>query len=574
MRFARRALALSVGLLAVFSGTALAVPPYADISSAGPLTHVYIGDDLTCQADRSGALQVYSPSAIPGDCLTAAAYEGTLYSPPYFDGTLVPVSQTAVTGSGSSLDPYTVVTVVEAGPKLRLTETDTYVTGEEHWTTRLDAENLDSAPLATSIYHGMDCYLGGSDEGYGYQDGPSGGAGCSANADNSPAGPVEAFIPATGQGALSYEADYGDVWDAIGNQSTLDGTCICSTLIDNGVALQWQLNIAGGETKTIVFLTLFSPTGTVPSPPAAPPFNVTPPDAGTTAVAGTPLTGAAGTWNGATSQSQRWQRCTSTNPASCTDIPGATGVSYTPVAGDAGDYLRIVETATNGAGSVEEVSAMTQQVSLPAPPTVITPPAPPSSSGGDPVAGSELSPDDGSYDGAVGARSYQFQRCATDDPSSCVDIPDATGRSYTPTAADLGYRLRLVVTVSNAGGSTTSRSALSGVVHAASSTTAPTPAPSHTPVQCVSTRVMRLHWSVPAGARLRGFTVLVDGRKRASLPAKDRAVTIDLRGRLAGTVRVVIRGKTVSGHSMSTSRTYQTCAAVRPGKLKTLRLTG
>jgi hypothetical protein len=568
MRIVRRAVALSVALLAAFSGTALAVP-YADISSAGPLTHVYIGDDLTCQAERSGTGQVYSPGDIPADCATFAAYDGTLYSPPLFDNTLIPVSQSAVTGAGSSADPYTVVTVVDAGPKLRLTETDTYVTGDEHWTTRIDAENLDSAPLATSIYHGMDCYLGGVDEGYGYQDAPSGGAGCSANPDNSPAGPVEAFIPATGQGALSYEANYSNVWDAISNQDTLDGSCICSTLDDNGVALQWELTIAAGETKTITFLTLFSPTGTVPPPPPAPPFNVTPPDAGTTTVAGTPITGVAGTWNGATSQAQRWQRCTSTNPASCTDIPGATGPGYTPVAADAGSYLRIVETATNSVGSVEEVSAMTQQVSLPAPPTEVTPPAPPSSSGGDPIAGSEVSPDDGTFNGAVGARSYQFQRCATADPSSCVDIPSATGRSYTPTAADVGYRLRLVVTASNAGGSTTSRSALSGVVHAAPSTTAPT----HTPVQCVSTRVMRLHWIVPSGARMRGFTVLVDGRRQASLHAKDRAVTIDLRGRHVETVRVVIRGRTAAGRSMSASRTYHTCASARPGKVKTLRLT-
>jgi hypothetical protein len=161
----------------------------------------------------------------------------------------------------------------------------------------------------------------------------------------------------------------------------------------------------------------------------------------------------------------------------------------------------------------------------------------------------------------------------TTDPSSCVDIPGATGPTYRPTAADVGYRLRLAVTVSNAGGSTTARSALSGVVHAASSAATPTPTPVHTPVQCVSARVMRLHWSVPSGERMRGFTILVDGRRKASLRAQDRAVTIDLRGRLAGTVRVVIRGKTASGQSMSTSRTYQTCASARRGKLKTLRLT-
>jgi hypothetical protein len=38
------------------------------------------------------------------------------------------------------------------------------------------------------------------------------------------------------------------------------------------------------------------------------------------------------------------------------DIGGATGLTYTPVAGDVGHLLRVRETATNGSGSVSATS--------------------------------------------------------------------------------------------------------------------------------------------------------------------------------------------------------------------------
>ena len=204
MRPAVRAFTLSIVMLLAVSVSAAAATPRADISSAGPLTHVYLGNELSCQVDRSGAKQLYPTGNTPGDCGTFASYGGTLYKPDFVGhggstatdmaatgAVFTPVSQSAVTGAGTIASPYRVVTVVTAGPKLRMTQTETYVTGDEHWLTRLDVENLDSAPLTTSIYRAMDCFLGGADIGYGYKDVSSGGVGCSAAPDNSPAGVVE-----------------------------------------------------------------------------------------------------------------------------------------------------------------------------------------------------------------------------------------------------------------------------------------------------------------------------------------------------------------------------------------------
>ncbi|HEY4096802.1 MAG TPA: hypothetical protein VGM33_14880 [Baekduia sp.] len=61
--------------------------------------------------------------------------------------------------------------------------------------------------------------------------------------------------------------------------------------------------------------------------------------------------------------------------------------------------------------------------------------------------------------------------------SSCAPIPGATGLSYVPTAGDLGHRLRLAVTATNAAASVTVYSAPTGIVTQPSSAEVPTPKP-------------------------------------------------------------------------------------------------
>ncbi|WP_028062074.1 lectin-like domain-containing protein [Solirubrobacter soli] len=59
------------------------------------------------------------------------------------------------------------------------------------------------------------------------------------------------------------------------------------------------------------------------------------------------------TWlGGSLTTSRRWQRCEA-DGTNCTDIPGATGLTYTVGAQDAGKTLRAVFSATNGAGTTE-----------------------------------------------------------------------------------------------------------------------------------------------------------------------------------------------------------------------------
>ena len=73
------------------------------------------------------------------------------------------------------------------------------------------------------------------------------------------------------------------------------------------------------------------------------------------------LTATPGTLAGAVASetAYQWQRNAS---GSWSDIPGATGMTYSPTSSDVGDSLRVVETATNSAGSTTAGSAPTAAV--------------------------------------------------------------------------------------------------------------------------------------------------------------------------------------------------------------------
>ena len=87
-----------------------------------------------------------------------------------------------------------------------------------------------------------------------------------------------------------------------------------------------------------------------PSSTAAPTISGSAPTISGSAVQGQTLTVSNGTWtNSPASYAYQWQHCPLTAP--CSNISGATSSSYTPVAGDQGDNLVAVVTATNASGS-------------------------------------------------------------------------------------------------------------------------------------------------------------------------------------------------------------------------------
>jgi hypothetical protein len=102
--------------------------------------------------------------------------------------------------------------------------------------------------------------------------------------------------------------------------------------------------------------------------------------------------------------------------------------------------------------------------------------------GGVAAVGQQLTASPGGWAPAPASVAYRWRRCnAAGD--ACTDIPNAAGASYTLASADLGRRLRVVVTATNAAGSTTTVSgATDRVAAAAPAPPAPPPTPAPAPL--------------------------------------------------------------------------------------------
>jgi Ca2+-binding RTX toxin-like protein len=154
-----------------------------------------------------------------------------------------------------------------------------------------------------------------------------------------------------------------------------------------------------------------------------------------------------------------WRRCNPTGDLStCVEIPGATGSSYVPTTADIGFAIRVWVTGTNTQGSDVVITNHTYPI-VDKPhfaPRVSTPPA----IKGTFEVGRELMTDvsAASFDGdAPITTAVVWQRCDAVG-TGCRTIVGAGKGTYTPTLADVGYRLRVAVTAANPYGATTTLS--------------------------------------------------------------------------------------------------------------------
>jgi hypothetical protein len=194
---------------------------------------------------------------------------------------------------------------------------------------------------------------------------------------------------------------------------------------------------------------------------AAPVNTVAPAITGTPTV-GQTLTASNGTWsNSPTSYAYQWLRCNGGGNA-CVAVANGTQQTYTLVGADAGHTMRVKVTATNADGSASAQSAQTATVASGTSSAAPKNTSPPTISG-TPKVGQTLTADPGSWSGNPTSFAYQWQRCDA-DVAACSDVIGATGKTYSVTGADLGYRLRVVVTAKNAKGSDSAMSAITAIV--------------------------------------------------------------------------------------------------------------
>ncbi|HZQ83294.1 MAG TPA: hypothetical protein VFA83_00575 [Acidimicrobiales bacterium] len=250
------------------------------ITSTGPLTKIAVSSDLTCAVNRAGDShgEFYNDAA----CGTFVAVGSTVYGPatipagPKDPGTsgykkFTPVSQTVVSGAGTAASPYQVVTRVNAGSTgIQVTQTDSYVTGQESYRTDVAVTNVGLSSANVVLYRAGDCYLQDSDLGFGAADAASGSVSCVGatlqGSSRVPNSRIEQWYPLTG-GSHYVHDNYAQVWSKVLSRAPLPNACnFCSTYQDNGAGLSWSFTLPAGQSTTRSQLLTFSPVGTSPMP--------------------------------------------------------------------------------------------------------------------------------------------------------------------------------------------------------------------------------------------------------------------------------------------------------------------
>jgi hypothetical protein len=275
--------------LVVVPAASAAPTPFTDIHSAGPLSDIYIGNDLSCQVRSGGfsSTEFFPNAAGPGDCGTFLfintdgppeflgpdflKHAGGTHTTGNFADTEVPftpVSQ-SISGSGTSASPYRVTTVatgVDDTLTLTFTEVDTYIVGSNLFQTNVTVSDTSAdTGFNGELYHAADCELRGNDNGFGEDPPPNSPntATCTPNVLGNPPSALEQFMPITTTTGQSWEQrqigtpGVGGLWADLNDQALLNECDSCrGTVADTGIAIEWPIALAAGESQTFSFNTV------------------------------------------------------------------------------------------------------------------------------------------------------------------------------------------------------------------------------------------------------------------------------------------------------------------------------
>ncbi|HUA74052.1 MAG TPA: LamG-like jellyroll fold domain-containing protein [Solirubrobacteraceae bacterium] len=243
------------------------------------------------------------------------------------------------------------------------------------------------------------------------------------------------------------------------------------TDIEGATEAEYALTEADAEATVRAVVTVTNAGGSESTPSAptevisagTPPSNVSPPT-----ITGTPktyftLTADPGTWEGAPplTYAYQWQRCDAEGKG-CADIEGATEAEYEIGEEDVGATLRVEVSASNGAGSAEAASAITEVVGSTSAPVNVSAPT----ISGTAAESEELTATHGTWVGPPTITYlYQWQACDAAG-ENCEDIFDAVESTYRVDMLDVRGTIRVVVTATNSEGSTRAASASTAVIGA------------------------------------------------------------------------------------------------------------
>jgi hypothetical protein len=301
----------------------------------------------------------------------------------------------------------------------------------------------------------------------------------------------------------------------------------------------------------------------LPLPPVAP-ANILLPVLSGSVVEGQTLSVSTGTWLGSpTSYAYQWEDCNGSGGA-CANIGGATGATHKLASGDVGHTLRVVVSASNAGGSTTATSSATGVVLPAAPINTVLP-----SITGAIVEGQTLSATSGTWSGSLTSYAYQWERC-NGSGGACANIGGATGATYKLASGDVGHTLRVVVTASNAGGSTPATSLatatieVSGVVPVAPTNTV-LPVVSGSAVEGQTLSATSGTWSgSPTSYAYQWEDCNVSGGACVGVSGATSATYKLASGDVGHTLRAVVTASNAGGSTAATSSATATIEAVAP----------
>jgi len=288
----------------------------------------------------------------------------------------------------------------------------------------------------------------------------------------------------------------------------------------------------------------------------AAPFDQSPPTITGIAAQSDTLGALSGSWaNSPTVYGYQWWRCDGAG-ANCTSVFGAAGAAYQLGPADVGHTLRVVVTATNAGGSTSARSAPTLLVAALGAPASVTAPV----VNGTARQGQALSAGTGAWTNSPSAFAYQWLQCDTSG-ADCTPIAGALASSYVPSGADVGHTIRVMVTATNATGSTPATSAQTAPVTSAAPVNTAPPSISGQAVQAQTLSASTGTWSNSPSAFAYQW-LACDGSGNACTPiaGATSGSFVPPAGDAGDTLRVTVTASNGAGSGFATSA--QTAAVI------------
>jgi hypothetical protein len=236
-----------------------------------------------------------------------------------------------------------------------------------------------------------------------------------------------------------------------------DTSTYVATTSDRGHRLRvivTATNAIGSGTRLSFSNGVIGPTGALGSPEP-----IDPPAVSGEATIGATLSVSTGTWSDSpTSFAYQWMRCAA-DGSGCTAISGEQGSTYETTNDDFGYKIRVEVTASNATGSNTRLSLSIGSVSgLPG--SLVVPVVT-----GQARVGATLGVTTGGWSGSPTSFTFQWTRCDAAG-ADCTTIAGADTETYVATADDVGAKLRVWVSASNAFGHASRLSYSNGVIGA------------------------------------------------------------------------------------------------------------